>query len=293
MKKNIPFILIISLLLSLTSCSLAELGYKYGDWLIKRKILEVVKFYSPQQERLEAILDDYMMWHKENMLKQYQGELDLNIEIFKERPHSIKAKDVEGFLLRTRRLYWDSFLPLAYKVVPLLSELGEEQVERTRTLINRKLDEKKDLLKMEKEDKSAYSEEIKNTWKDNLEDWFGELSNEQSALLESSMPGLLTSPKLRFARGVERMKTFLAIFEDLPLPKNSNKETRQNVVEKRSAKLKKFFKSWAEEEFYTKWRKNVSAFMEKFFKSLNNDQKKKFLKKLTSWKDTLNELAKN
>lgn len=297
MKKILSLFIVLSFLLNLTSCSLAELGYKYGDWLIKRKILEVVKFYSPQQESLELILDEYMLWHKETMLKRYQDELNgdiLTIEaVFKDKTKSIKASDVDGFLVRTRKLYWDSFLPLANKVAPLLSELGEEQVERTRTLINRKLDEKRDLLKMEREDKSAYAEEIKNTWKDNLEDWFGELSKEQIGLLEKSLPGLLTSPKLRFARGVERMKRFLATFEEIPLPKNSTDAKMNDLKSQRTQKLIAFFKSWSEESFYIQWRKNVSTFMESFFKSLNDEQKKKFLKKLYSWNETLNGLAKD
>lgn len=305
MKKIFSFILILSFLLNLTSCSLAELGYRYGDWLIKRKILEVVKLYSPQQERLEKVLDDYMLWHKKTMLKRYQAEVDLVIkrveEAFKDnsknkekgKVKAVNADDVEGFLLRTRKLYWESFLPLANDVAPILSELGEEQIDRSRTLINRKLDDVKDRAKAEKEDREAYVKEIGNTWKDNLEEWFGELSKEQIDLLNQALPGLLTSPKLRFARGVERMKAFLAIFEENPLPKKTENASRKALLEKRSKMLVAFFKSWSEESHYNKWRKNVSNFMASFFKTLSPEQKSKFQKKLSYWEKTLRELGED
>lgn len=293
MKKLVTFILGSFIILSLSSCSLAKLGYSYGDWLIKRKIVEVIKLYSPQQDRLEGILDDFMAWHKKNMLKRYQDEMDRVTSLvstsFKDPSRPIKPSDIENFLLTTRSLYWDSFNPLVQKVSPILAELGEEQVDRSRTLLNRKLDEKKDLIKLEQSDKAAYIKEMKKTWSDNLEEWFGPLEESQTKVLNNSFPRLMTSPKARFARGVERMKNFMAIFEDNPL----SKEGKDSVIKNRTVLIRVFFKQWSEDDYYRQWRNNVSRFMAEFFSTLSKKQKSQFLEKLRSWNSTLSEIARD
>ncbi len=283
--KRSGIFLVLSSVLFLGSCSLAELGYRYGDWLLKRKILEVVKFYSPQQDRLEVILDEYMAWHKVTMLGRYQKHLDKTVkrfeEAFKEKgTPAISAQEVHDFLVQTRTLYWDSFLPLANKVAPLLSELGEEQVDRSKTLISRKLEDRKELTELSSKE---YQEEMHQTWKENLEDWFGPLSDAQKEQLKNTLPKLLTSPKARFARAVSRMKEFLAIFEDIP-------ESQKDYKEKRAQRLMSYFKSWSDERNFKKWRESVSSFMAGFLGSLSSEQQNHLLKKLKKWQKTLSEI---
>lgn len=307
-KLVIFFLLTTSLLF--TSCSLVGLGYKYADWLIKRRIMEVVKFYSPQQERLEAELDDYMIWHRKKMLPLYKAEVDrvvARLETIK-GPHNnaLKSQEVYDFLMRARKLYFDSFIPLAHKVSPLLSELGPEQVDRSRTLINRKMAEVKERAELSKSD---YRQQMIKKWHDNLIDWFGELSEQQKAMVEARIniktntktgtnsDSLLSSPVARFARAGRRMQEFFSIFEDYPLVKvdatpDSKEFIKANkaVYAKRQQLLKDYFSGWGEENAYQAWRKNVSSFMESFFLSLSAKQLEFLINKVKGWQRELEEL---
>lgn len=242
----------------------------------------MVKFYSPQLDRLEAVLDEYMLWHKANMLGRYQREMDQTVarieKVFqKENSQPLSDKEVYQFIVMTRTLYWDSAMPLAEKVAPLLAELGPEQVDRTRTLINRKIDERKETLELKS---TEYQKEVEETWADNLEEWFGELTETQRAELKKASPGLMTSPKARFARSVLRMKNFLGIFEEIPLKKK----------DERTAQLKLYFKEWQQTDLYKNWRQNVSVYMANLINGLTENQREHFLKKLKKWQKTLQDL---
>lgn len=315
-KLVIFFLLTTSLLF--TSCSLVGLGYKYADWLIKRRIMEVVKFYSPQQERLEAELDDYMIWHRQKMLPLYKAEVDrvvARLESIK-GPHNnaLKSQEIYDFLMRARKLYFDSFIPLAHRVSPLLSELGPEQVDRSKTLINRKMAELKERAELSKKD---YRQQMLKKWHDNLIDWFGELSEQQKAMVEARIitkkdtkvdtksdtkpdknsDSLLSSPVARFARAGRRMQEFFSIFEDHPLvevnatPDSKEfKKANKAVYAKRQQLLKDYFSGWGEENAYQAWRKNVSSFMESFFLSLSDKQLEFLINKVKGWQRELEEL---
>ena len=74
--KTLKVTLLTAILLMCSSCTLMGIGYSYADWLIKKRILSVVKLYKPQQKHLEKQLDDYMAWHKVTMLPEYGKELD-------------------------------------------------------------------------------------------------------------------------------------------------------------------------------------------------------------------------
>lgn len=264
------------MLLMFSSCTLMGIGYRYADWLIKRRILSVVKFYSPQVDRLEESLDDYMIWHKSTMLPRYQATIDgvaKRIETLKNR--EVSQEEVYQFLLTTRQLYLDSLLPLSVRVTPLLAELGEEQVDRTRTLITRKLDEVKEETKYSLE---QVTRELHETWRENLEDWFGELSPEQLELIKESVP--VTTPMVRFARGVQRMKLFMAIFEEIPL---SEKEKREKA-------LSEFFLSWSELKTYDEWRQQTAKFMSEFLKMISPTQVLKLKKKVQKWQKTIRDM---
>jgi hypothetical protein len=263
------------------------IGYSYADWLIKKRILSVVKLYKPQQKQLEKQLDDYMAWHKVTMLPEYGKELDRvakRVEALKKDKKKVSKEEVYRLLLKTRQLYLDSFLPLTTRVVPILSELIEGQVDRSRTLMTRKVDEIKEQTKLTQEQVAS---ELRGTWEDNLDDWFGKLSEEQLKLLDEHIPLLVTSPMIRFARGVKRMQIFLAVFESNPIEKNLSE-----YKEKRIKGLTDFFKTWSELKPYEPWRQQTALFMSKFLELTTTKQLDEFLKKLKKWQDAIDEIQK-
>lgn len=287
MKKPL---LIAILAISLTGCSLAGLGYRYADWLIKRKIMEVIKLYSPQQDRLEIILDEYMAWHKKEMLPKYREALEFaknNVAASKEKP--VTQQSVVDYMHRIRDLYSLSFIPLSKKVSPVLSELGEEQVERSRYLINKRLDDLKDKATQPKEQRLK---ELQETWRDNLNEYLGKVTPEQEKLLLLHSPKMLTSGRARFARGVTQMKNFLLVFEDHPI-KNLKGEERAKTLKQREQRLMDFFNSWGDGSHYNNWRQETSLFISKLAGTLDDEQRAKFLEVLTSWEGKVKEMQED
>lgn len=274
-------------LVLLAGCSLAGLGYRYADWLIKRRILEVVKLYSPQQDKLEQVLDDYMLWHKSKMLPRYQQTLEKTLqrlESLKEKP--VTEMEMYQFLLEIRGLYQESFQPLAKAVTPILVELGAEQVERSKVLINRKLEEIKN---KSEEPISEQRDELISMWKDNMEEYLGKVEPDQVELLNTHIPLMMVSGKVRFARGVSRMKVFINIFEDFPLLEGPDLQKNRLM---RGQKLEVYFKSWGEEKIYDPWRKEAATFLTKTLKSLDDEQMNSLKKTFKSWRDSVKEMQK-
>ena len=291
-RHNLRPYILISMCLLFTSCSFVGIGYKYADWLIKRRIMEVVKFYSPQQERLEKILDDYMTWHRKVMLPKYLAEMSKSAQrietSIKDPKKPITKKEIHDFILTARQLYLDSFIPLAHRVSPVLSELGEEQVERSRTLINRKMEEIKERAELSKED---FRKDMYKKWEDNLEDWFGPVSEKQLAMVDKSLDSMMISPKARFARAGRRMQEFFSIFENHPLNLQSDDKAKiKETLIVREKLLKTFFENWSSKKPYDEWRENISKFMESFLKSLSPAQEKYFLEKVKGWEKTIKDL---
>ena len=287
LKKLKTFIILPFLFTGLLSCSLAGLGYRYGDWIIKKKIMEIIKLYSPQQKRLEAVLDEYMIWHKKEMLPKYKKEIQnasLRIKEIDNKP--LKADEVHDFLLKTRELYDLSFMPLGNRVAPILSELGKEQVERTHELINRRLEKLKAKANLPEKERLS---ELQETWKDNLKEYLGSISPEQEKLILLHSPRILTSSKARFVRGVGQMKSFLAIYEENPLDAIEDKN-KMKVYQKREKELKAFLKNWGKGNHYDTWRKETSLLIAKLSKTLDKKQQAAFNETLKSWQGYVQEM---
>lgn len=291
MKKSIQKpLLIVLLATSLTGCSLAGLGYRYADWIIKKKIMEIIKLYSPQQERLEAVLDEYMVWHKKKMLPQYQDALEMAANrVGDSEKNPISQEEVYDYIIRIKDLYASSFRPLSYKVAPILSELGEEQLERSRTLITRRLEELKEKASQPKEERLK---ELQETWRDNLIEYLGKVTPEQEKLILLHTPKMLTSGKARFARGVTQMKDFFSVYEGHSL-KGLTEEEKKKVIKQRELRLMDFFNSWGEGNHYEEWRKETSQFISKIALSLDKEQRAKFQEVLRSWEGKVKEMRQD
>lgn len=264
MKKILPLFLI----LSLTGCSLAGIGYNFADWLLKKRIMEVIKFYSPQQDKLESHLDNFMAWHRKTMLPIYVADLkDLKERLLKSKAKPLKAKDVEEKLFLLRNRYYESFLPLSVRIAPLLAELGDEQVTRTQTLLDRKLQDLRDKRKITKQE---IVKESLQTWSDNFEEWIGALSKEQRLTLEAGISEVYIPPSIRLARYTTRTTRFLAIFEN---PKGPQREKA----------LIDYFDSWKGEVGYRSWREKASVLIAKVYGMSDSVQRATLIRKLDQW----------
>ena len=103
-------LILISIVVGFSSCSMISIGYDFGDWLIKKRVLQYVKFYSPQQEKLEAILDDFMAWHKANALPRYSADIAKIQARFKSAAKKpLSSEELGAYLSLFRSRYLGSF----------------------------------------------------------------------------------------------------------------------------------------------------------------------------------------
>ncbi len=276
MKYFMAKILFFSAIFSLSGCSLPEIGYRYADWLIKKRILKVVKLYGPEQKKLKVILLDYMDWHQKTMLSRYENAL---VQLKKDVSSPVEAEVITKHLEKGRTLYYETVLPLSDRVLPLLVTLKEEQIERSKVLLNRKIEERKEELTLAAKE---LREKKRKQWLDNLEDFLGGVSDEQSALLDKNLNELIYSPRARYAHSVLRVKNFINILE----------ETSDNGQKKsqREEQLKAYFHSWREKDSYKVWRQKAATFLHKIHKTLSKEQKVHLIKKIDYWVKIIRDL---
>ena len=252
-----------------------SVGYDFGDWLLKKRILKYIKFYSPQQENLEVILDDFMAWHKANALNIYaQDVLKLKKRVEKIKQKPIEAKEIAEHLNLFRSRYFESFDKLSTMMIPLLSELKSEQVDRTKVLLGRKLDELKERNKILK---SELLRQLESKWIENLEDWFGRLNPEQKKLIARESASAFISPLVVWSRQGQRTNNFTNIFDEKDIPK-------------RKLGLKVFFQDWKKDDFYLNWRRDVAGILSTFMKTLTDKQRLHLLKKLDDTESIIKKL---
>ncbi len=242
-----------------------SIGYNFGDWLIKKRILKLVKFYSPQQEKLEVILDDFMTWHRANALETYRLDLlkiRTRLEGGKLKP--LQAKELTSLIDHFRSRYFESFNRLNTQVLPLLANLTDEQVERSKVLLGRKLDEKK---LRSKRSKQELRDELERKWLETLEEWFGSLSKEQVKLITKLAPTTFIDPLIVWSRAGKITNNFINTFDE-------------KDIKERKIALKKFFSDWREDDFYSSWRRDVGAVLAQFLETTDEKQRKHILAKL-------------
>ncbi len=257
-------------LLTLTSCSWPEIGYRYADWLIKKRIIKVVKFYSPQIKTLEGEIDQYMQWHQKVMIPRYEEEL---LRAKKLAQKELTSEVILEQMERSRQLFKETTLPLSKRVSPLLAELIEEQVERTNTLLLRKIDENKDRLEW---DRQRLKEETLKKWQDNTIDWLGSLNDKQEEIIAQGIDSVLYSPKAAYARAIEGHKAFMNTFD----------EPQKN----REAAFNRFFESRYKNDDFKKWREEASALISKIMSVATPKQREHLIKKIDYWLGVLRDI---
>ena len=187
-KTLIIFIFILAGLgIGLSQVNYKKMAYNNGPWLIKRKILEVFKLYSPQQDELKISLNRYMLWHRKQMLPRYVnflGSVDDRVRELDLDDKKLTPEEVNDLILEIQKLYYSTSIQLAQMIIPILVEMNEQQVDRTRTLLDRRLNEWRELKSIKKE---ILMQDLLYSWTGNFEYALGPLNNDQLAVIEKTI----------------------------------------------------------------------------------------------------------
>lgn len=273
LKIFLALILIVGVsLFGLSFVTWEKVAYNNGDWLIKRKVLEVFKLYKPQQEELKVALDDYMDWHRSKMLPQYMNLLgDMSTRMREFETHKFSPEEIEPWVLRVRSLYILTFENLAEKLIPIFATMNEEQVDRTRTLLDRRLDYWRELKTIQKEHLLS---DLKYSWRENFTHLFGELNEDQLKVIER-----------------ESAKIFIPVDFQLSSEGTLNKSLMEaleasSALDKESA-LHSTLDQWKLDDHFIGWRVSFSKFCAKFLNFLTPEQISFFQKKVAEYRELM------
>lgn len=166
--------------LLLGGCSATQLAYRNLDWLISRKVNQLVDLNSSQQAWFDHQLQGTLQWHCQQEIPRYRQELTrigkrlLSAEL---EPQSLEA-DMRRAEASAIRLV-ERFAPL---MSGLLQHLDDDQIQELRSNMDEHLDEQyQELASPPLQERQEHSiKELSSL----LERWLGPLSTPQKALVE-------------------------------------------------------------------------------------------------------------
>ena len=256
-------------------------AYNHADWLIKRKILEVFKLYSDQQDKLKTTLKDYMNWHRSVMLPEYIGllaQMDDRIRALELDKLKFTPEEMDEWVLKIRKLYVDTASKLGLDIIPILTQMNESQVDRTRTLLDRRLQQWRDLKEISKK---ALMEDLLYSWQGNFEHLFDELSVDQNKIIERTIFRLYIPPSYQLAYEGRLNQKILSGLEKI------EEESRESAQEE----LKGVLSYWIKESDHTLWRVELSKLMAKVFNLADTQQVKGLRVKILKWRELMVKLS--
>lgn len=127
MKKKL-ILLLAFLLLPLSGCGIISIGYNYADAYLRYSINSYATFDSEQKVIIKNDVDDFMRWHRKDMLPQYVSFLQ-GLQQTALSGTALKKEDVARFRSELRTLYVKTLQPTVRPAAKLLSGVNAEQID--------------------------------------------------------------------------------------------------------------------------------------------------------------------
>lgn len=173
-------IVVMALFLALLSgCSATQLAYRNLDWLISRKVNQIVDLNSGQQAWFDNQLKNTLQWHCEQEIPRYRDELANIRESLLSA--ELDANAVEADMQRTEASAGRLVAHTAPIISGLLQRLDDDQIHELQTNMDEHLDEQYEEFVSPSADEQQKNSATKAS--DFLERWLGPLSPQQSALI--------------------------------------------------------------------------------------------------------------
>jgi len=253
----------------ITQMDYRKLAYKHGDWLIKRKVLEVFKLYGPQQDELKVALNSYMLWHKKVMLPNYLAflnKVDDRIRQMELDDKNFSPEEMDLFLKEMKSLYNDTLIELGHKISPILSHLNETQIDRSRTLLDRRLESIRNLKEIKKE---TLIQELNYSWRGNFESLLGVLNNDQLDILNKTIFRIYQPPHFQLAYEGKINQMIL------------------DTLDSKEKKWDQFKDFWIQHTDQELWRIELSKLFTKMINLSQHEQLDFLRKRLKDWRELL------
>lgn len=165
------------LTLLLTGCSSTSLVYNNANWLIRGKIDDYFSLTGPQQQQLKLNIDSILKWHREQELVEYA---DLLHQFTLQFADGLTRQEIDltvDKVSSARIRFVEASIPTARQ---LLSTVSIKQIDYYHQAFIEKRDEQAKKLLMSNE---AYAEENFTRFIEIIEEWFGDINENQMAQL--------------------------------------------------------------------------------------------------------------
>jgi hypothetical protein len=168
-----------SILLLIASCSTTQLAYKFSDWFLLERVDHYFNITPSQEEFLEEKLEHLIAWHQTHELP----EIIVTLTEFRKRfQNGLEPADLD-WLSDGHRSYFKRFF---LKAVPdfsrFLATLDDSQTQHFKNQLGKKNDF---LIKQAKMTEEELREDSHEWFIELLEDWFGNLNEEQKASIHA------------------------------------------------------------------------------------------------------------
>lgn len=273
MKKLTFGILTTALLLVLSACSSAQLGYRFLDNLIRWELNEYVSLNSEQSRVIDAALDEFHVWHRNEQLPLYSAFIDQQVNIL-QRPTISTAQLQQAY--NGGMLFWQAS---ARRLIPdlakLISTLDDDQLRR----LGENMDKKDREFEQERilPPLAERKQKRRERMLESLNKWIGTPNAEQLRLVDAWVDELNaeTAPR-REQAGVMRQR-----FDDILKP-----DDPQQIQQQLAGLMLIPEKNWtpAYRQYLQYNRQTTFKFLVALHKTLTPTQKQKLLNKLTGYR---------
>jgi len=124
---NITKLFIVLILLCCSGCNTVRFGYNHADWILRYWMNDYTSFNTAQREQIHQDVDDYLRWHRKNVLPGYIAFLQ-NVDEAVNQEGGLKVDDVIRLRAESDSLYRLTVEPMLQPSAHILSTLDNEQI---------------------------------------------------------------------------------------------------------------------------------------------------------------------
>lgn len=281
MKKIVVFLGLL-MLLPVSGCSLVSIGYNNADLYLRYSINGYATFNDTQKQVIKREVENYLLWHRKNMLPQYASSLR-DVLLVVQSGRVLKSDDVLSLRLVVRALYVKTLQPMVRPAANLLSELDTTQIDELVLSFAKENNKQRDKylsgsqdekLKKRAEFSIGFIENLVGDLTDDQLEKVRELSHKLPfasdlylRLRENSQAGLLGL--MGNKKGEGEIYAYLSAW--LIMPEASRSPNEQNIL--------------------ASFERGAEEFVVDAYAMLNQRQKKTLIKNMTKYIDSFTRLA--
>lgn len=270
-------LIILASIFLLQSCGL-KFWYNRLDWVVTWQVDDYVELTDQQEEKLEALVREKLQWHRTTQLPRYialisELEQDLGTEAINQKYEYYQDQFID--------FYRTAADEVTSELVEQVADLDDSQVaELSRNLNNEASKRKK---KFDESDPDERLEDVEDNIADGFKDWAGKLTKSQKSIIKQWVKEMQPTAELRF-----EYTNKWRVAMDYALAARNTEQGKANILE-----LILNPRSLQSEELQSRYKSNQTLekrYILELHSTMTKKQKKRFLRKLKSYREDFQDL---